>query len=488
MLAAQKSVAVPDQLLELIQRVSDARRQSDAIFNLVRPGSLYERPIPERHRIVFYVGHLEAFDWNLLNNTVLESKSAHPQLDRLFAFGIDPVGGGLPTDQPSDWPSLDAVRDYVIGVRSALDKHLEKAISETHSPARNGFSLHTLLNVAVEHRLMHAETLAYMLHQLPLHMKMAKPDAPSLAVWPVIHRSVAIPADRITLGLDRNTDPFGWDNEYEAHTVDVPAFEIDRYKVTNRQYLEFMSAGGYETRAFWDEDDWNWKTAQGISRPLFWNKEDNKDKKDKKDKGSGNGWLWRRMFDEVPLPLDWPVYVSHAEASAYARWAGKLLPTEAEWQRAAYGNLEGNTKPNPWGSEERNFGSNSSNKKSGNFDFERWDPVPVNAYPEGQSAFGVHDMLGNGWEWTSTVFGPFPGFEPFPFYRGYSADFFDGKHFVMRGGSARTAACMLRPTFRNWFQAHYQYVYAGFRCVTRSSPGPDRACRSSLAVEPQSSQ
>ena len=158
--------------------------------------------------------------------------------------------------------------------------------------------------------------------------------------------------------------------------MDVPAFEIDRYKVTNRQYLEFMSAGGYETRAFWDEDDWNWKTAQGISRPLFWNKEDNKDKKDKKDKGSGNGWLWRRMFDEVPLPLDWPVYVSHAEASAYARWAGKLLPTEAEWQRAAYGNLEGNTKPYACGSEERNFGSH---RKSGNFDFARWDPVPVNA-------------------------------------------------------------------------------------------------------------
>jgi formylglycine-generating enzyme required for sulfatase activity len=93
--------------------------------------------------------------------------------------------------------------------------------------------------------------------------------------------------------------------------------------------------------------------------------------------------------------------------------------------------------------------------------------VPVNSFPEGQSAFGIHDILGNGWEWTSTVFGPFPGFEPFPFYRGYSADFFDGKHFVMKGGSARTAACMLRPTFRNWFQAHYQYVYAGFRCVRR---------------------
>ena len=167
------------------------------------------------------------------------------------------------------------------------------------------------------------------------------------------------------------------------------------------------------------------------------------------------------MFDEVPLPLDWPVYVSHAEASAYARWAGKSLPTEAEWQRAAYGTSNGRIESVIRGAMQL------PNSQLGNFDFNRWDPLPVNAFPDGQSAFGVQDMLGNGWEWTSTVFAPFPGFEPFPFYRGYSADFFDGKHFVMKGGSARTAACMLRPTFRNWFQPHYQYVYAGFRCVSR---------------------
>ncbi len=115
----------------------------------------------------------------------------------------------------------------------------------------------------------------------------------------------------------------------------------------------------------------------------------------------------------------------------------------------------------PWGAE-------APHSSVGNFDLNRWNPTPVNAFPAGRSAFGVDGMLGNGWEWTSTVFAPFPGFEPFPFYRGYSADFFDGKHFVLKGGSSRTAACMLRPTFRNWFQTQYQYVYAGFRCVKRS--------------------
>jgi ergothioneine biosynthesis protein EgtB len=471
MLAAQKGAVMPQELAsreimsrklpELMEQLSAARRRSDALFALVRPDSLYERPIPERHRIIFYVGHLEAFDWNLLNNRDfgldLGLKSIHPEFDRLFAFGIDPVGGGLPTDAPSDWPSMDSVRDYVNNIRGALDQKLAEVTLEpsVEPETQDGFSLSTLLNVAFEHRLMHVETLAYMLHQLPFSMKVPQPVSSSLIRRPVEHNAVAIPAGPITLGFPRSTGSFGWDfgwdNEYESHTVEVPAFEIDRYKVSNRQYLEFVTAGGYGTRSLWRDDDWNWKTARAIAHPLFW-------------KRDGDRWLYRTMFSELPFeegpPLDWPVYVSQAEASAYARWAGKSLPVEAEWQRAAYGTNNQETRLYPWGSEQLS-------PRFGNFDFHRWDPAPVNAFPDGQSAFGVHDMLGNGWEWTATVFSPFPGFKPFPFYRGYSADFFDGKHFVMKGGSARTAACMLRPTFRNWFQAHYQNVYAGFRCVSR---------------------
>jgi len=164
------------------------------------------------------------------------------------------------------------------------------------------------------------------------------------------------------------------------------------------------------------------------------------------------------MFAEIPLPLEWPVYVSHDEASAYARWTGKELPSEAEWHRAAFGTRNGKDAAFPWGNE-------APNARRGNFDFERWDPVPVGSYPEGNSEFGVADLTGNGWEWTRTAFAPFPGFQPFSFYPGYSANFFDGKHYVMKGASARTAACMLRQSFRNWFQPHYPYVYATFRCV-----------------------
>jgi iron(II)-dependent oxidoreductase len=441
--AAQGDTAVHQPLLE---RVSDARQRSDALFNQVRADSIYERPIPERHRIIFYLGHLEAFDWNLLHDNVFGLKSFHPEFDRLFAFGIDPVGAGLPSDRPSEWPSLAVVHDYVSRIRGALDAKLADGILESRAPQRDGFPLDTLLNVAIEHRLMHVETLAYMLHRLPLERKIRPEDRPSRVTSPVTHRMVEIPAGGATRGLSRGGAAFGWDNEYEVHTAHVPSFEIDQHMVTNRQYLDFMAAGGYETRSFWSDDDWNWKTTQGVSHPVFW-------------KAANKEWLYRTMFDEVPLALEWPVYVSHAEAVAYARWAGKQLPTEQEWHRAAYGTADGSERPYPWGSD-------PPNPNLGNFDLDRWDPEPVNAFPRCQSAFGVQGMLGNGWEWTSSVFAPFPGFEPFPFYPGYSADFFDGKHFVMKGGSSRTAACMLRSTFRNWFQAHYQYAYAGFRCVS----------------------
>src|SRR5579864_6456045 len=182
MLATQNEVDIRQQLME---RLTDARRQTDLLFSVVRPSSLYERPIPERHRIIFYIGHLEAFDWNLLHENVLELKSFHPQFDRLFAFGIDPVGGGLPNDQPSDWPALDAVRDYVSRIRKAIDEKLANGDLESFSQGREGFPLDTLLNVSIEHRLMHVETLAYMLHQLPLDNKIPHKDSPVLAMPPV---------------------------------------------------------------------------------------------------------------------------------------------------------------------------------------------------------------------------------------------------------------------------------------------------------------
>lgn len=437
------AVAPSSRVDQLLGRIRGARAQSEDLFKIVRPAALYDRPVPERHRIIFYLGHLEAFDWNLLREP-LGLSSFDPASDQLFAFGIDPVEGGLPTDQPGDWPPVGRVLDYGKRLREQLDAAIRDAAAK--DPSLKNLEHGRLLEVAIEHRQMHAETLCYMLHQLPVDRKFSQPTALPLAAPARKSRRVEIPAGAATLGLARSEDgPFGWDNEFEEHRVEVPAFAIDAYNVSNGDYLRFVREGGYESRALWSDSGWDWITSQEHRYPSFW-------------RPNGNSWSCRTMFAEIPLPLDWPVYVSHDEASAYARWVGKELPSEAEWHRAAYGTRSGNERAYPWGAE-------APSARRGNFDFERWDPVSGGSYPEGDSDFGVADLVGNGWEWTRTPFAPFPGFQAFSFYPGYSANFFDGKHFVMKGGSPRTAAGMLRRSFRNWFQPHYPYVYATFRCV-----------------------
>jgi gamma-glutamyl hercynylcysteine S-oxide synthase len=439
------SIAVAQSYLEQLHaRVRDARAKSDELFEIVRPEALYDRPIPERHRIIFYLGHLEAFDWNLLLEP-LGLTSFDPDFDKLFAFGIDPVEGGLPDDRPEDWPPLEKVRRYNARLRGSLDDAL-CAVAKKNS---GGHLEHgRLLEVAIEHRLMHAETLCYMLHQLPVERKFGRRVSTPPPAPPRDLHVVEIPAGIATLGIPRTeSGPFGWDNEFEEHHVEVRAFAIDAYNVTNQEYMCFMLEGGYRDRSLWSDVGWECISSQGRAHPIFWVRR-------------GNSWVYRAMFEEIPLPLDWPVYVSHDEASAYARWAGKELPSEAEWHRAAFATRESSERSYPWGAE-------APSHSRGNFDLQRWDPTPVGSFPGGSSDFGVADLVGNGWEWTRTPFAPFPGFEPFSFYPGYSANFFDGKHFVMKGGSPRTASCMLRRSFRNWFQPHYPYVYATFRCVER---------------------
>jgi ergothioneine biosynthesis protein EgtB len=408
--------------------LAGARKQTDRLFDLVHPDALYDRPIPERHRIIFYVGHLEAFDWNLLRPG-MGKEPFDPKLDRLFAFGIDPVDGGLPSDVPSDWPAVEEIHAYRKRVREAVD-------AAEHDPV--------LLHMVREHRLMHAETLAYMLHQLPLERKRSEAQIEVEAREPAAAEWIQIPSGCATLGAPRNGH-FAWDNERDAHQAFVQSFEMGRYKVTNREYLRFVEDGGYRDRSLWTGAAWEWKEDARIVHPVFW-------------KPEGSSWLYRGMFEEIPLPADWPVYVSHAEANAYAHWVGARLPSEAEWHRAAYREPDGGERPFPWGAD-------PPDAQRGYFDFARWDPSPVNAFPHARSAFGVEGLLANGWEWTATQFAPFAGFEIHPGYPGYSADFFDGKHYVLKGGSARTDASMLRRSFRNWFQPHYQYVYAGFRCA-----------------------
>ena len=435
----------------LFSRLEEARTRTDEIFKLLPPNSFYDRPIAERHRLIFYLGHLEAFDFNLLGGK-LGLAANDPGLNKLFAFGIDPVDGGLPSDVPGDWPAIAEVENYNRQIRRQLDRALGDPYALHAADAEYGDAL---LHVAIEHRLMHAETLAYLLHNLPVDRKTRHAGPAHDATPAPQQRQVTVPEGVATLGQPRRdiSTSFGWDNEFETEQHSVPSFSIDVFPVTNGEYLNFVQAGGYENAKYWRPEDWEWKRRQRLEHPWFWSRQSSAPAADPETK-----WEYRGMFGTLPLPPAWPVYVSYAEASAFARWAGRHLPSEAQWHRAAYGSPDGGERAFPWGEA-------MPSAAHGNFHHESWEPTRVDAHPRGASAFGVFDLLGNGWEWTSTAFGALSGFEPFPFYKGYSADFFDGKHFVLKGGSQRTDACMLRRSFRNWFQPHYPYIYTTFRCV-----------------------
>jgi iron(II)-dependent oxidoreductase len=396
----------------LLGELRSARRESDRLFGILKPEALYERPIAERHRVVFYIGHLDGFDSIRICRDSLGIASFDANFDALFQAGIDPDSAHLPKDTPADWPSLDQVRSYVELSRQHVDKHLNEAPEE-------------MVAMALEHRLMHLETLAYMFHNFAYPLKQTagerKLGCSGRSAPP--KEFVEISAGEAVLGK-RHDGIFGWDNEYNETRVQVPAFRMQRYSVTNGEYLGFVKEGG--------------------PMPHFWSKR-------------GDQILYRGMFEEVPLPLDWPAYVTQKQAEAYARWAGKSVMSEAQFHRAAY--PEGQIYP---------WGNATPTVEHGNFDFRRWDPEPVDATPAGASPFGVEQLIGNGWEWTSSVFGPLPGFQPHASYPGYSANFFDGEHYVMKGGSARTGARLLRPSFRNWFRSDYPYMYAKFRLVEES--------------------
>lgn len=424
----------------LLAQFEEAFYLADQMFSILRRAAWYERPISLRHQNIFYLGHLPAFAWNQVFKEVLGRKSIKPEFDLLFERGIDPDDTKLADHVLIDWPALNDIAAYRAWVESQIANLLINEDLTCNS------SLRRALEMTLEHYLMHVETFLYMLHQLPYASKIrcgfeSFTPAKSISVSP---QKITIPAGCTTLGVrDRNS--FHWCNEYDAHQVTVPGFQIDRLNVTNAQFMEFVLAGGYQQRQFWDDQGWSWLQAGAISHPHFWRRD-------------GAKWLFKGFFEEVELNMHCPVWVTQCEAAAYASWKGERLPSEWQYHRAAFGGRK-NESCFPWGDA-------APLPKHGNFGLANLSPLPVGSHTAGQSAFGVQDLVGNGWEWTRSLFGPFDGFQIIDSYPGYSADFFDGRHYVLKGASPLTARRLIRPSFRNWFQAHYPYVYASFRCVS----------------------
>ncbi len=421
-------------------------RRSDQIFDLIEPEAMHAQPISLRHPVIFYLGHLPAFAWNQVCRGLLKMPSFHDTFDTLFERGIDPLGVDA-HDSGTNWPSRDEVLEYRDRVRAELFAAVDPVsdLAGTSPLAAKG----RIFAVAIEHELMHQETLQYMFQRLPYDWKSRPDDLPEYRFAGAAPSGVVeVAGGAVVLGAEFDAIEFGWDNEFPQLSTEVERFGIDRTPVRNGQYLEFVNDGGYQNAELWSSDDWQWRQRFGLEHPVFWSLDH-------------DTWRYRAMFDTVDLDraIDWPVYVSLAEARAFCRWSGGRLPTEAEFHRAAYSTPDGDRRPFPWGNE-------PPAPDHGNFDFRHWAPTPVGSHPGGESAWRVAELVGNGWEWTRSEFAPFPGFTAYiPSYPGYSADFFDGRHYVMLGASWATPTPLIRRSFRNWFQGQYPYMFAKFRCV-----------------------
>ena len=299
--------------------------------------------------------------------------------------------------------------------------------------------------LAVLHQDMHNEAFVYMWQTLGYPL--AGAPAGAGAARPAGRRSgdATIPAGRFRLGAERGAG-FVFDNEKWAHEIELPAFSIARETVSCGEFLAFVEDDGYHRREFWCGDGWQAIRRLDLSAPRCWSR--------------GDGWQVRRFDRQIPLPLEEPVvHVSAWEAEAYCRWAGRRLPTEAEWERAAStGPDSSGARRYPWGDMPL-AGVANLGRPAGHTD-------PTWARPEGDSAWGVRQMLGNVWEWTASRFAPYPGFEIDP-YREYSAPWFPAPHRVLRGGSFATPLRLIRNTWRNFYKPDRADVFCGFRtCAT----------------------
>ncbi|GAA3604106.1 ergothioneine biosynthesis protein EgtB [Kineosporia mesophila] len=343
-------------------------------------------------------------------------------------------------------PLLEAgpSRQYVDGVRNKVLDVLERIPLNGRPLLNRGFAF----GMIVQHEQQHDETMLAT-HQLRTGEALLSAPRPPRASTKNLPPEVLVPGGPFTMGTD--VEPWALDNERPAHAVDVPAFFIDTTPVTNRAYRDFVEAGGYDDARWWHPAGWAYRQQTGLSAPQFWNRE-------------GSTWTRRVFGSTEPLHDDQPVvHVNWYEADAYARWAGRRLPTEEEWEKAArFDPVSGRSRRFPWGDEE-------PSAEHANLGQRHLEPAEVGAYPAGRSALGVHQLMGDVWEWTSSTFNGYDGFRAWP-YREYSEVFFGHDHRVLRGGSFGSDPSAVRATFRNWDYPIRRQIFSGFRCARDLTP------------------
>jgi iron(II)-dependent oxidoreductase len=338
-------------------------------------------------------------------------------------------------------------RAYVGTVRSKVLDLLDGVRFDGRRLTTDAFAF----GMIVQHEQQHDETMLAT-HQLRAGPPVLEAPPPPPAKQHVTGE-VLIPGGPFTMGT--STEAWALDNERPAHTVDVPAFFLDRACVTNAEYAAFIADGGYGQSRWWSDDGWAHRVQARLSAPMHWQRD-------------GSGWLATTFGRTGRIVGDEPVsHVCYWEAEAYAAWAGKRLPTEAEWEKAArFDPASGRSRRYPWGDDD-------ATPARANLGQRHLQPAPVGAYPAGASPAGVHQLIGDVWEWTSSGWHPYPGFRVFP-YPEYSQVFFGGDYKVLRGGSFGSDAVAVRGTFRNWDHPVRRQIFAGFRCARDAGPDDGR--------------
>ena len=418
-------------------RLAAVRERTELLISVLDWETLRRQQIPILSPMVWDLGHIGHFEEEWLSQRLTGRDPLHDG----FAAMFDPLVNPRPTREALPLPDRAQLAGYLRRVRQRTLDTLERIrVADDPDLLSDGL----VYELVAEHEEQHQETLLQAMQVLrrPAYPAPARRSPPPVAERP--EGMVAVPAGPFEMG--RDAGGFAYDNERPRHRLELGDFEIDRTPVTHGDYLEFVEAGGYRSARYWSAAGWEWCRQRGARAPRNWTRRE-------------DGWWVRFMDRELPLPAEVPVaHVCYWEAEAYARFAGKRLPTEAEWEKAAlWDPRAGRARRYPWGDE-------PPEPHRANLDQLIFEPAPIGSYPEGVSAYGVHQLAGDVWEWTSSDFAPYPGFVAFP-YREYSEIFFGSEYKVLRGGSWATRPGVARGTFRNWDYPIRRQIFAGFRCA-----------------------
>jgi gamma-glutamyl hercynylcysteine S-oxide synthase len=430
----------------LRRRIADAlttaRARTTLLTDCVDDPDLTAQHSPLMSPLVWDLAHIGNQEELWLLRNVAGRDPMHPEIDPLYDAFEHPRAErpSLPLLPPAE------ARAYAAEVRGRVLDLVESTPLEGSRLLDAGFAF----GMIVQHEQQHDETML-ITHQLrrgPAVLDAPPPPAPPPGTR--LPREVLVPGGPFTMGT--STEPWALDNERPAHTVHVPAFHIDTVPVTNAAYQEFIADGGYDNPRWWTPQGWEHRTRTGLHAPLFWTRD-------------GGQWLRRRFGTTEPVPPGEPVlHVCWYEADAYARWAGRRLPTETEWEKAArHDPATGRTLRYPWGDDD-------PRPHHANLGQRHLQPAPAGSHPAGASPLGVHQLIGDVWEWTASDFLPYPGFAAWP-YREYSEVFFGSDHKVLRGGSFAVDPVVCRTTFRNWDYPVRRQIFAGFRTARDAGPG-----------------